>query len=218
MASAPRTRSSRRSCASSGSGRLRENLRVGLGSGTLMGMRAVLALLLISACGPKVAPMSGPGTSFDEELAETKAEPTEKAVPAPRLEAPPGKGLRSGTIDRAHLVAVLDGGPGTFLRQLEVTPRMDGNRFVGWQLVQLLDRKGPLVDVDLVPGDVLLAVNGKPLSRPDQLQTVWDSLRTANEVRAQLWRGDTKLELAFAVEPKVDAAAPVPPAPVQLKN
>ena len=34
-----------------------------------------------------------------------------------------------------------------------------------------LDRNGPLVDVDVVPGDVLLAINGKPLSRPDQLQT-----------------------------------------------
>jgi S1-C subfamily serine protease len=185
-------------------------------------MRAALALvavLSVSACGPKVAPM---GTAFDEELAENTAEPTEAApVVAPRPEAAPGKGLRTGTIDRARLVAILDGGPGTFLRQLEVTPRMDGNRFVGWQLVQLLDRKGPLVDVDLVPGDVLLAVNGKPLSRPDQLQSVWDSLRTANEVRAQLWRGDAKLELAFAVEPKVDGTMPAPaatPAPVQLKN
>jgi S1-C subfamily serine protease len=54
-----------------------------------------------------------------------------------------------------------------------------------------------------VPGDVLLAVNGKPLSRPDQLQAVWDSLRTANEIDAELWRGDAKLTLSFAVEPKV---------------
>ena len=95
------------------------------------------------------------------------------------------------------------GGPGAFLRQLEVTPRMDGQRFVGWQLVQLIDQTGPLHDLDVVPGDVLLAVNGKPLSRPDQLQAVWDSLRTANEIDAELWRGDAKLTLSFAVEPKV---------------
>jgi len=122
--------------------------------------------------------------------------------------APPGKGLRTGTIERARLDAVLDGGPGNFLRQLEVTPRMDGNRFVGWQLVQLIDRTGPLVDVDVAPGDVLLAVNGQPLSRPDQLQTVWDSLRTANELDADLWRGTTKLRLSFTIEPKLDAKAP----------
>ena len=54
-----------------------------------------------------------------------------------------------------------------------------------------------------MPGDVLLAINGKPMSRPDQLQAMWDSLRTANELRAQLWRGETKLELAFVIEPKL---------------
>lgn len=179
-------------------------------------MRALplLALAAVAACGPKVAPKA---SAFDEELPSERAEPTEmsSADPdQPRPEAPPGKGLRTGTIERAKLIAVLDDGPGAFLRQLEVTPRMDGNRFVGWQLVQLLDRNGPLVDVDVAPGDVLLAVNGRPLARPDQLQAVWDSLRTANELRAQLWRGDAKLELAFAIEPKVDPSAP-PPAPAK---
>lgn len=180
-------------------------------------MRALLAsLVFVIACGPKVAPK---GTAFDEDLPvdHTVSNNVEPApVEPPRPEAPPGKGLRSGTIERAHLLAVLDQGPGAFLRQVEVTPRMDGNRFVGWQLVQLLDSQSPLRDVDLVRDDVLLAVNGKPLTRPDQLQSVWDSLRTANEVRALVWRGDAKLELAFAIEPRVDAAAPA--APVQLSK
>jgi hypothetical protein len=181
-------------------------------------MRALLFLALLGACGPKVAPKT---TVFDEELAAETAQTAPTPVEQPRAEAPPGKGLRSGTIERAKLVAVLDGGPGAFLRQLEVAPRLDGKRFVGWQLVQLIDRTGPLVDVDVVPGDVLLAVNGKPLSRPDQLQSVWDSLRTANELRAQLWRGEDKLELAFAIEPKVDPSTPAKPAklaPAQLSK
>jgi hypothetical protein len=176
-------------------------------------MRALPCLavsLSLAACGPKVSPKA---SAFDEDLESRTSETATKPIEEqPRAEAPPGKGLRSGTIERAKLVAVLDSGPGMFLRQLEITPRMDGERFIGWQLVQLLDRSGPLVDVDVVPGDVLLAVNGRALSRPDQLQSVWDSLRTANELRAQLWRGDAKLELAFAIEPKVDPAT-VPPAP-----
>lgn len=164
-------------------------------------MRALLLSLALAACGPKVAPT---GTVFDEDLEAKHTEKTEAApVEAPRPEAPPGKGLRTGTIERTKLLAVLDGGPGTFLRQMEVTPRMEGERFVGWQLVQLLDKTGPLYDVDVEPGDVLLAINGQSISRPDQLQTIWDSLRTANEVRAQLWRGNAKLELDFAIEPKV---------------
>ncbi|HEY1557540.1 MAG TPA: hypothetical protein VGF94_22060 [Kofleriaceae bacterium] len=165
-------------------------------------MRALLCVMLVAACGQKVDPKS---PSYDDDL---PADPAMKAAPvapeaAVRVDAPPGKGLRSGTIERAKLIAVLDHGPGEFLRQLEVTARMDGNRFVGWQLVQLLDRGGVLSDVDVVPGDVLLAVNGQPLSRPDQLQTVWDSLRTSNEVVADMWRGPAKLQLRFAIEPKL---------------
>jgi len=165
-------------------------------------MRAGLLAVMVLACGPRAS--TTPRT-FDDDLG---ARDREVAPPAElrdeqRSVAPPGKGLRAGTIARAHLVAVLDAGPATFLRQLEVAPRLTGERFVGWQLVQLLDHTGPLHDVDLAPGDVLLAINGKPLSRPEQLQTVWDSLRTANEVSAQISRGDQKLELRFTIDPPV---------------
>jgi len=162
-------------------------------------MRFVLALLLV-ACGPKVSPK---GSAFDEDLPKTgAAAPVPDVAPAPpRPVAPPGKGLRSGTISRAHLNAVLDAGPGAFLRQIEVAPLLEQDRFIGWQLVQLIDHQSPLVDVDIVPGDVLLAINGKQLSRPDQLQTLWDSLRTANQLNAQLWRGNAQLTLAFTIEP-----------------
>ena len=163
-------------------------------------MRALLCFALV-ACGPKVDPQN---PSFDDDLGGKRESQTTEAAPAPvpeRPVAPVGKGLRSGTIERARLIAVLDSGPGAFLRQLEVAPRMDGERFVGWQLVQVIDRSGPLVNVDVAPGDVLLAINGKPISRPDQLQTVWDSLRTANELDADLWRGKDKLRLAFTIDP-----------------
>lgn len=169
-------------------------------------MRAGLLALVVtvaSACAPRASTTPrAVDDDLDQRPAPAAAAP-EAPTAAPRAVAPPGKGLRTGTIARAHLVAVLDAGPGTFLRQLEVAPHLAGDRFVGWQLVQLLDRSGPLHDVDLVPGDVLLAVNGKPLSRPEQLQALWDSLRTANEVTAQLWRGEQKLELRFAVQPPV---------------
>jgi S1-C subfamily serine protease len=183
-------------------------LRDRRGGGTVEGMRALLSVFVLAACGPAVTPKP---TTFDEDVAMSQRAPATAAPVAPpveaRVEAPPGKGLRSGTIERARLVAVLDGGPGSFLRQLEVSPRMDGDRFVGWQLVQLIDRTGPLGDLDVVPGDVLLAINGKPVSRPDQLQLVWDSLRTANEVVADLWRGSTKLQIHFDIEPHVSPSA-----------
>lgn len=185
----------------------------------------LLALALaaaVAACGPKVHPQP---VSLDEDLGR---EPRVVASPAPpaaevRPDAPPGNGVRTGTITRARLAAVLDAGPPAFLRQLEVAAHMRGERFVGWQLVQLLDRAGPLAAVDVVPGDVLVAVNGRSLARPEHLQALWESLRTANELRAQLWRGDTKLELAFTIEPAVSGAAapagaPTPPASARSRR
>jgi S1-C subfamily serine protease len=163
--------------------------------------------LLPTACAPKV---STTPVRYDDELAIGKNKPvvadSTNAPPVevkPRPEAAPGKGLRSGTITRERLNAVLDAGPGAFLRQLEVAPKKQGERFVGWELVQVVDRGSPLVDVDLLIGDVLLAVNGRPVSRPDELQKIWEALRTANEVTAQLWRGDTQLTLTFTVDPKL---------------
>jgi type II secretory pathway component PulC len=166
-------------------------------------MRTLLLSMVFlpwAACAPKV---STAPTRFDDVELNKHQKMPEQAAEQPavaRPEAPPGKGLRNGTIARSRLLAVLDAGPGSFLRQLEVAPKKQGDRFVGWELVQVIDRSSPLIDVDLVVGDVLLAINGKPISRPDQLQTVWDSLRTANEVTAQLWRGDAQLTIAFTVD------------------
>ena len=170
-----------------------------------------LAALAHGACGPAVSNLP---RTLDDEAEAPKAAP---ATPAPEHVAPlpaahAGKALRAGTIARDRLIAVLDAGPGMFLRQLEVAPRMAGDRIVGWQLVQLIDPGGPLGDVDVAPGDVLLAINGKPLERPDELQTLWDSLRTANELKAQLSRGDARLELRFTIAPPVAVPASSPPA------
>lgn len=160
----------------------------------------MLLAIACAACGPKVTA----APSFDEDLGPKQTTAPTVPAEAPRAVAPPGKGQRTGTIERAKLVAVLDAGPAAFLRQIEVAPHLkDGNRFLGWELVQLVDQKSALYDVDLVPGDVLLAINGKAIARPDQLQQLWDSLRTANAVSAQLWRGDKQLTLEFAIEPEL---------------
>jgi S1-C subfamily serine protease len=172
-----------------------------------------LILVLVAACTPKVQPTTP--RDFDEDFAASTQQEAPVVVDmAARPEAPKGAGVRTGTIDRARMVAVLDAGVPSFLRQFEVAPHIENERFIGWQLVQMLDQASPLTTLDVAPGDVLLAVNGKPLSRPDQLQTVWDSLRTANQVIAELWRGNAKFQLRFDIEPKIAGAPDVKLGPI----
>jgi hypothetical protein len=107
-------------------------------------MRVVLLAMAFAAGGAACAPkVSVPPPSFDEDLAPRRVSdvpPGDPLLAAERPVAPTGRGARTGTIARARLVAVLDAGPPSFLRQLEVTPKMSGDRFVGWELVQLVDR------------------------------------------------------------------------------
>lgn len=167
----------------------------------------LLALALV-ACGPKVRVDPSPYEYDDPSAGEPIEQKQTFQRYEERVEAPKGKGLRAGVVDRTALLAVLDAGPGNYLRQFEVTGAMDGDRFLGWQLVQLVDASSPLNDLDLAAGDVLIALNGAPLSRPDQLMAVWDSLRTTDVITADLLRGDARFSIQFAVEPPVGRVPP----------
>ncbi|HEY4243118.1 MAG TPA: hypothetical protein VGM88_25070 [Kofleriaceae bacterium] len=162
-------------------------------------MRAFFYLAL-AACAPAVHTSTGP---LDEDLESRSANAGSTEAPPPAAAAPPaapaGTGARHGVISRAALLRVLDAGPGMFLRQVEVAAHMKGGDFVGWQIVQILDRSGPIGAADIAPGDVLLAVNGRALARPDDLQTAWDQLRTAPALDAELTRGATRVSLHFDI-------------------
>jgi hypothetical protein len=125
----------------------------------------------------------------------------------PRPTAPPGRGARTGTIARASLNAVLDAGPGAFLHGFEVAPVMDGQRFAGWRLVQLMEGEHRFDGLDVTPGDVLLSVNGLPVSKPDQLAAVWDALRAANQLVIAIVRDHASVELRFAIDPPTGAGS-----------
>jgi type II secretory pathway component PulC len=76
---------------------------------------------------------------------------------------------------------------------------MDGERFLGWRLTSIDPEHHGFDGVDLRPDDVLVALNGRSISRPDQLQQVWDELRGAAAVVADLKRGEAKLQLRWVV-------------------
>jgi hypothetical protein len=160
-------------------------------------VRNWVLVLALFGCAPKVHVASTP---FEED--DPRAGPPKEA-PKPRWEelpeAPVAEGAREGTMTRAALHAVLDAGPGALLRHVEVAAELEGERFLGWRLVAIDPQHRGFDGVDLRPDDILVALNGRPLSRPDELAALWDQLRGADVVVADLRRGPGKLQLRWTV-------------------
>lgn len=151
---------------------------------------ASLACLLI-ACGPRAQPRD---PSWQDEDLDDQAAAVEPPEPAPA----PLESRRGGEIPRAELEAVLDAGPGKFLQAVRVEPRFDGNRFLGWAILAFVpdDR---FAGIDLRPGDLVVAVNGQMVARPEQLGAVWESLRQAAAVVIEARRDGEPFELRFEI-------------------
>jgi hypothetical protein len=160
-------------------------------------MRRALLCLLLAACGPKVSTDPSPYEQDDPAAGAPieEKEPTWDELPV----AEAGPGAREGTIERAKVDAVLDAGPGAMLRHFEVAAEHDGERFLGWRLVAVDPKHRGFDGIDLLPGDILVALNGRAVARPDELQAVWDSLRTASEIVADLRRGEARFSLRWAI-------------------
>jgi S1-C subfamily serine protease len=153
---------------------------------------AAAAALGLLGCGG-ARPMDA--TPLGDELAEPAATVDAPAPAAPRL--------RSGTIDRADLDAVLDDGIGRYLATFEVRARVVEGHFAGWIVV-----RSPRPDLDLDPGDVVVSVNGHALERPLELEALWLELRSAEAVVVEVERLSERFELSFAVVSQGTAAGP----------
>jgi type II secretory pathway component PulC len=133
--------------------------------------------------------------------------------PAPGTEpvAPPAGAPRSTasvagdrdpdhTLMRAAVRAAVAQGLGVFLQRVELDgrPVMAGTTFLGFRIAALRDAsfwRG----VDLRPGDVIRSVNGSPIERPEQAQTVFESLPEANELRVAYDRDGQPREIVYAI-------------------
>jgi S1-C subfamily serine protease len=159
---------------------------------------AIAALLAIgaapAACGGR-AP--GPGAPLSGESAGGAGAAVEDAGPAQPSAKAELPRRRAGEIRRADLDRVLDAGPGRFLATVEVRARLVDGAFRGWEV-----RKSPWDDVDLLPGDLLLDVNGRSLQHPLELKVLWDDLRRASTITAKIDRRGERFTLRFAVVPQ----------------
>ena len=97
-------------------------------------------------------------------------------------------------------MATLSRGLGDFLTRLELEPSLTGGKFRGWRIAKL--RAGnPLWDgVNLAAGDVVLAVNGRPIERPEQALAAFQSLAVAPELRVAYERDGARREIVYPID------------------
>jgi type II secretory pathway component PulC len=107
---------------------------------------------------------------------------------------------RPGHLARRDVVAALSRGLGDFLSHLQVEPALAGGMFHGWRVVALRAGDPLWQGTDLAPGDIVTAVNGRPIERPEQAFAAFQSLAVAKELRVSYERKGAPRELVYPID------------------
>lgn len=158
-----------------------------------------LALCAALACGPAVRPDRPPPSYELDDPSLAVPSRAEDSGEAQESETAPPVKAKWGTVSREQLLAVLDEGPAAFLSGVEIEPYFRERRFAGWEIVKFWPGDARFATVDLQPGDVVTAVNGREIMKPKHLFEVWSTLRDATEIVVTGKRANTRFELRFQV-------------------
>jgi hypothetical protein len=172
-------------------GRAAPRLDLGVEGATLL---CVVAVLLASCGGSQ-----GRDAARGEATNDVRAEPLE-----------PGAEALTGAVVRPDLLDVLGRSAGDFLRLVEVEAEVRDGAFAGWRITSLPEGTPSWIDVQR--GDVVTAINGMPVERPEDAQAIWETLQVASEVRIDLERAGERRSVRIPVEDVAEggAAAPAP--------
>ena len=102
-------------------------------------------------------------------------------------------------VRRSALSRTLDAGLGTWLRGVDVEPKVDHGRFQGWLVRGIYAGDPCWAGIDLRAGDVVNRVNRRPIERPEEAQAVWTALRGTGEIVIDLVRAGRPRTLRFDV-------------------
>ncbi len=168
-----------------------------------MSHRLSLSLpLLLAACAtnPSVTDMPPVGeqpTPIVQPVAQAPA-------PKPEVRSQPATCTafaKPGVLKRSAVVRVADAGIGQWLAGgAEVQRKIAKLKFQGWEIRRLYPGDPCYRDVDLRPLDVVTAVNGKSVERPEQAFDVLTTLKTAPALVVDYLREGQPKKLTFPIE------------------
>ena len=92
-------------------------------------------------------------------------------------------------LKRSEVRGAIGRGVGSFLRNIELDewPAMTNGKFRGWRIKQV----NPEWIVDVMPGDVILRVNGMPIEHPEEADAALRSLEKASSLKIEMERNGT---------------------------
>ncbi len=167
----------------------------------------LVVVFSIAACGQKVHVDNPDPFAEDDPRAVDKAKRNSNATTTAEAGLA-GPKVQSGTIERASLNEVLERGLGAFLSGVEVQAYFANHGFAGWEVLRFWPKHNGYAKVDIRPGDVVIAINKRPLEKPDQVQRLWKELRTADRLVVSGHRLGTPFELRFKIRGSHKPAMP----------
>lgn len=145
---------------------------------------------------------AGCGSSYPESEYPSQPPPGVTVGDEELAPAPPG------ALWRRDVNAVLDQGLGRFLQHAELDPEVQAGAFVGFRVLELRPAAW-WQGVDLVPGDIVMQVNGMPIEQPTEAHDAFESLRQAAQLRVKYMRKGETRELLYSILDK-PPASPTP--------
>ena len=157
-----------------------------------------LAVLHLGFLGLLGGCAASPAQRPDEPLIVESDAPSslEPAAPPPR---PAPVRMPPGTIARAEYERVLADAPGLLLAHLDAEPVLAAGKFRGWRLRSLFDGDPRFSGATIHAGDVVVAINGKKLERPEQFFEAWEAARGRSDLTVDLLRDGARQTLKWRI-------------------
>ena len=113
----------------------------------------------------------------------------------------------AGELKRSFVISFWQRGPHALLGAVELVPGRVEGRLLGLQ-VQAIHESGEfLTEAGIVPGDIIMSVNGEDVIFPEQFMELWDAMPEANTLTVRLLRGENTQTLEWPIIDDSDVAA-----------
>jgi len=103
------------------------------------------------------------------------------------------------TVTRPELNGVIEKGPPLVLAMVQVDSVLENGKFVGWKIVSFRTEAQEILG--LKPEDILTRVNAMPIERPEQIEAVYQKLKTADKISFDIIRAGQKQQLVSPIQP-----------------